>query len=983
MLNIKRAVSWFTFLVFVSAPQLAFAGLMDPPDGDKSKTLIVDKLFGPLSGGGADPLGSAVGVLNAAVLLIGGILAAYSIVAGMMSTAHDGQMLGKKWSSLWVPIRTAVGAAAVLPTFGHYCLAQKIVIWLALGGVGIADHMWSSFSESTMSTQTMTNFQAPDNAIGIRQALADMLVLESCQAGLNANNSVDSAMRLVPALNVSSLNSVLTLDYGEGLDLTKCGRIELPQIEDKKNAVGQPSFDEATDSIFSVQRFNAPFGVLNKAWLLAAHDMLAKVAQKIVDNPESVTKIQVVTLITTYAKLWSQALQKEAQSSYASAVDAKYQQKLTADGWLMAGAWYMQIARAQDAVSQAASTVPTGTTLNLKPNVDGDGSWLQHCVLFCNRSAQDAMTKTLVLIQGLGGSSSFQSTADSSSYGSRIFASFIESAPNTSFSANTSAYLHQNPVMMVKNMGAMMITWGWGSYLIGASLASIATGFAMGVTAMSGTLIISGATLAAYVPMLPFLLWMGVILAWAILLIEAVIAAPLWAIVHLAPDADGIVGRGGQGYMLVLSLTLRPCLAVLGLAAAISLMGPIGFLLNSFFISAFFSGVGAGSTGLTVAVAGCVIYTVTMISIINRVFALIHIVPDRILRWIGGGGSNEMGQEAQHIEGATGQKLAAGMAAGAAMSGAMSNAMIQSQKKKKDEKDAQDQLSKDKSEKADLEKGSQDSQHRQQLGRDQASQTAAENNATLKGIDASSNPDDKLKATEAAQASQTAAHSQAGTAESTGQVNSDSKTATGAIPTGEAAQDSALAQEIKQARRAGPESMNSLINSSAEKFGNKNPDGSYSPKPNTTPAQQLMVAAANTLQKSAAQFESAAKIPESKKSGVDSTDTGSTDTGGTTPGSANSSTPEAAISSLPPPAQAAISQAMDASRRAPSGSGEHKWNGRFNEAASKGVAALSNFIQDSARFHQKSLDSGKKSELGNSVIAAAAALQAAPPKSDE
>ena len=51
------------------------------------------------------PLVSAISTFNGAVLIIGGILATYTLLAGTLGTAHDGEMLGKKFSSVWIPIR--------------------------------------------------------------------------------------------------------------------------------------------------------------------------------------------------------------------------------------------------------------------------------------------------------------------------------------------------------------------------------------------------------------------------------------------------------------------------------------------------------------------------------------------------------------------------------------------------------------------------------------------------------------------------------------------------------------------------------------------------------------------------------------------------------------------------------------------------------------------------------------------------------------
>jgi hypothetical protein len=228
---------------------------------------------------------------------------------------------------------------------------------------------------------------------------------------------------------------------------------------------------------------------------------------------------------------------------------------------------------------------------------------------------------------------------------------------------------------MSKNLGDQLINtslmaFAGGMVAIGATSVTV---LGTGVTGLASLLspllmflfsmlFIPGVVLAYIVPMVPYILWIGVVLGWMILLIEAMIAAPLWAIVHLAPDGDGVVGRGGQGYMLVLSLMLRPALMVLGLVAAIILMKPIGFLVNSTFYGAFNLSVSPGTFGVLAMMVGSILYAVLMFTIISRVFALIHVVPDRLLRWIGSSGG-ELGQEAGNIEQMSTAKTIAGLGA--------------------------------------------------------------------------------------------------------------------------------------------------------------------------------------------------------------------------------------------------------------------------------------------------------------------------------
>ena len=57
------------------------------------------------------------------------------------------------------------------------------------------------------------------------------------------------------------------------------------------------------------------------------------------------------------------------------------------------------------------------------------------------------------------------------------------------------------------------------------------------------------AMMTSYIlPNMPFIIWIGCITGWVLLVIEAIIAAPLWAIMHLHPSGDDLTGRGGNGY---------------------------------------------------------------------------------------------------------------------------------------------------------------------------------------------------------------------------------------------------------------------------------------------------------------------------------------------------------------------------------------------------------------------------------------------------
>jgi hypothetical protein len=65
---------------------------------------------------------------------------------------------------------------------------------------------------------------------------------------------------------------------------------------------------------------------------------------------------------------------------------------------------------------------------------------------------------------------------------------------------------------------------------------------------------------------------------------------------------------------------------------------PLVQLINDTFTYAMFS-VQGGTVSLLFAIFGfCAIYVSLLITAINKCFAMIHLMPDKVLRWIGGGG---------------------------------------------------------------------------------------------------------------------------------------------------------------------------------------------------------------------------------------------------------------------------------------------------------------------------------------------------------
>lgn len=135
--------SLFPALVLAADGALSFA----PPASDYS-VVFLGNLFGivdgVLSGSGSQIMGAMFSVFNSAVLALGGMIIMYTLIVSTMNTAHEGQMLGQKWSSIWIPVRSTLGLALLIPKASGYCLMQIFVMWVVVQGIGAADKVWDA-----------------------------------------------------------------------------------------------------------------------------------------------------------------------------------------------------------------------------------------------------------------------------------------------------------------------------------------------------------------------------------------------------------------------------------------------------------------------------------------------------------------------------------------------------------------------------------------------------------------------------------------------------------------------------------------------------------------------------------------------------------------------------------------------------------------------------------------------------------------------
>lgn len=167
-------------------------------------------------------------------------------------------------------------------------------------------------------------------------------------------------------------------------------------------------------------------------------------------------------------------------------------------------------------------------------------------------------------------------------------------------------------------------------------------------------------------PFMPFMYFFFAVGAWVKGIFEAMVGAPLWALAHLKIEGEGLPGKSAMnGYFLIFEIFLRPILIVAGLIGGMIIFSASVAILNNIFDTAVqrLTGLDINAQNVcttdlqappseTAAASNStdvldkhimdeffftVIYAIFVYMIATSCFKMIDLVPNQILRFMGGG----------------------------------------------------------------------------------------------------------------------------------------------------------------------------------------------------------------------------------------------------------------------------------------------------------------------------------------------------------
>lgn len=704
------ACVFFTLLSAVAAAETdliappgakAGASLNMTPAADDLTMSMLRTMLGAWNGGDGSALAPVVGdamrLFNSGMLVLGSILFMYTAVVGTLHSAHDGEILGKKWSTVWVPARIATGVTMLFPTASGFSIGQIFVLWIAAQGIGLANLVWQNAADSFLNAQGAIVAVRMKEGDQVLPAMKQLLKAEVCLATLQRDFPEAEDLGITNSTDFSSAGSSASDRQGRGnltaftdgylswggrksslsfgainVSKNECGTLQLPSRNRWDQLAGDLS--EAESSLIQAQTS----GVLRAAETLrgAARTIVAVQNMESNENINDVIKTALSDATNTYIDTVSGQTQRVADQAYGYLVNViKNDAKNDGSGWLGAGSWYYQLARTNSAIGKSVSWMPMVEGIPVLTDFSGLSTQIESAI-----NGVEIPGSSLRKAQVAGQKSGAFGTTVAGLPGAFKTGALTDSVISTGMSKLGFDPTNQaHPIIQMKNVGDTLLASvetaaaavGAARVLIelipGATAIKTVTGAISKVksTALSAksaellsggplsaastlacgalfALLAAGVVLSLYLPMMPFLVWFGGLVGYFITVFATVVAVPVWMAAHLHPEGEGMSSVfSKRGYGLLAEVFARPVLMVFGLIGALVVLPPLLSILFGLFQNAIGSMQADSVSGAITWVVLVLLYVATCVKVVHKIFTLIHVVPDTVPRWFGSDGGGE------------------------------------------------------------------------------------------------------------------------------------------------------------------------------------------------------------------------------------------------------------------------------------------------------------------------------------------------------
>lgn len=320
----------------------------------------------------ANMLGTAFGFFNSGVLFFGAIILTWVTIFGVTNTANDGQVLGKKWSTFYTPLRTFTASAFLIPSTSGYSVVQLAILLIVTWSVGFASNMWGKVVDYVVDTTTVEQvLRSVVDDKQFDQIALDAFQMRVCAYGVTQgiNQTTGSQLNFQLHQRYQQINNGdTTTTYKTFLDFRDpswpgseqiCGNIVLTTTFQKPDT-NRASVNQATstlqDEIANMQ------GAIGNIRYKAVMDMFTKMIPQAMElvrvadsSGEKFSASRVQTVIDDAREVMLKGIRDEV-SKQVGAANTGLKDRFKQAGWVMAGSLHRELAAVKDGIQKAMTT---------------------------------------------------------------------------------------------------------------------------------------------------------------------------------------------------------------------------------------------------------------------------------------------------------------------------------------------------------------------------------------------------------------------------------------------------------------------------------------------------------------------------------------------------------------------------------------------------------------------------------------------------
>lgn len=645
-------------------------------------------------------LGNMFVLFNTLVFSVGVAWISYGVFSGVVGTAQEGESLGRRIDTAWYPIRVITGISGMIPIFGGFSGSQALIMWVCSLGIGMANMLWNSAIDNPGNPlmnigvpNALTATPLDDLAESMIKSDVCMILLNNEIASVAAVSGVSLPVTDMPNANWDSSKNIL--HYGTAVVPDLCGNVRLTQeIRQSKSLFGFRA------GAVNYQAIGAPIMEAYKQAFSDFHNDLFAIASDWVNDRNASmaaagghSKPIDYALVRVAEIKFKKTIMTALDAIYASnkdGISSNAKANMHAYGWMSAGGWFATFAEVSTAFNEAVNSVKLDSA---KPAFQ----YIQYSNVRNRLDAlHDAFSAGKVSDgQSNGGSESVDSDARQAvkdfgcwdwankyagtqtgdcSLGQGVVEAAIRSTATQGSGVTIAGLPLVNPILMFKNIGDYVTTFSSGIIAVNAMYgdkidkagkaadvvggipgASWVTGFVSGFAklwkALSGLawiLLVAGLVMSLYIPLIPFIVWMGACLGYAASFLEGLVAMPLHSFSHLDSEGEGMGQKTGFGYLFLLNTLMRPSVMMIAFFIASVLVVIMGTFQAALFLPAMQNMMGNSFTGIASVIGLLLIFLVINVTLINACFHLIHVIPDQVIGFVGAANiSAHLGHDAE------------------------------------------------------------------------------------------------------------------------------------------------------------------------------------------------------------------------------------------------------------------------------------------------------------------------------------------------